>query len=87
MNQTWKIGKKPSFKPTFGPNLPPPSKSFYGFYLYLVLDINSSYYCMQFQGKIMNQTWENGWKPSFGPDFGPYLVPKIFYVDFISTKS
>ena len=26
---------------------------------------------MQFQGKLMNQTRENGKKPSFGPDFGP----------------
>ena len=23
---------------------------------------------MQFEGKLMNQTWENGQKPSFGPD-------------------
>ena len=27
---------------------------------------------MQFQGKLMNQTWENGKKSSFGPDFGPF---------------
>ena len=26
---------------------------------------------MQFQVKLMNQTWENGKKPSFRPDFGP----------------
>ena len=26
---------------------------------------------MQFQEKIMNQTWENDKKPSFGPSFGP----------------
>ena len=25
-----------------------------------------SYHCMQFQGKINNQTWENGRKLSFG---------------------
>ena len=27
---------------------------------------------MQFQGKLINQTLENGKKPSFGPDFGPF---------------
>ena len=35
-----------------------------------MLDINANFHCMQFQGKLMNQTWENGKKPSFGPDFG-----------------
>ena len=37
-----------------------------------MLDINVSYLCMQFQGKLMNQTWENDRKPSFGPEFGPF---------------
>ena len=41
-----------------------------------MLDIVASYHCMQFQGKLMNQIWENGKKPSFGPDFGP-LLPKF----------
>ena len=27
---------------------------------------------MQFQEKLMNQTWENGKKPSFGINFGPF---------------
>ena len=27
---------------------------------------------MQFQGKLMNQIWENGKNPSFGPDFDPF---------------
>ena len=33
-----------------------------------VLDVThyASYHCMQFQGKQMNQTLENGKKPSFG---------------------
>ena len=38
---------------------------------------------MQFQGKLMKQTWENGKKPSFGPDFGafgPNLDPKYFFL-------
>ena len=34
--------------------------------------IVASYHCIQFQVKLMNQTWENGKKPSFEPDFGPY---------------
>ena len=34
--------------------------------------IVSSYRCMQFQGRLMNQTWENVKKPSFGPDFDPF---------------
>ena len=28
-----------------------------------------SYHCMQFQVKLMDQTWENIKKPSFGPEF------------------
>ena len=27
---------------------------------------------MQFKGKLINQTKENGKKPNFGPDFGPF---------------
>ena len=38
---------------------------FHGFYLYYMLDIVASYHCMQFQGRLTNQTWENGKKPSF----------------------
>ena len=72
MNQTWKNAKKPSFGPNFGPfvsNLPP-LEFFSGFYLGYMLGINANYHCMQFQGKQMNQTWENSRKPSCGPDFG-----------------
>ena len=46
-----------------------------------MLDIVASYHWMQFQGKILNQTWENDKKPSFGTDFGPFgwnLGPKHF---------
>ena len=35
-----------------------------------MLDIVASYQCMQFQGKLMNQTWEYGKKPNFEPNFG-----------------
>ena len=44
---------------------------------------------MQFKGKLMNQTWENGEKPNFGPDFylfGSNLTLKFFFVGFLSTK-
>ena len=37
-----------------------------------MLDIVANYHCVQFQGKLMNQTSENGKKPSFGPNFGPF---------------
>ena len=30
------------------------------------------YHCMQFQGKLMNQTLENGKKTSFKPIIGPF---------------
>ena len=36
---------------------------------------------MQFKGKLMNQTWENGKKTSFEPNislFGANVGPKIF---------
>ena len=37
-----------------------------------MLENFASYHCMQFQGKLMNKTWENGKKPSFKPNFGPF---------------
>ena len=36
-----------------------------------MLDIVASYHCMQFQGKLMNQSQENGEKPHFGFNLGP----------------
>ena len=62
-----------------------------------MLDIVASFHCMQFQGKLINQTRENGEKPSFrtyfdpfglnfGP-FGPNLDSKIFSINFILTIS
>ena len=35
-----------------------------------MLEIVGSYHCMQFQGKLMIQTQENGKKPDFRPDIG-----------------
>ena len=74
MNQTWENGRKPSFGTDFGPCDPNlgPKKIFHQFFLYYILDIVASYHYMQFQGRIMNQTWENAKKPSFGPNFGPF---------------
>ena len=53
--------KKHSFKTDFGPfgqNLGL-KRFFHGFYLCYMLDIVASYHCMQFQGNLMKQTWEN----------------------------
>ena len=36
-----------------------------------MLDIVASYHSIQFQGKRMVQTPENGEKLQFGPDLGP----------------
>ena len=37
-----------------------------------MLDIVANYHCMQFQGKLMNQTWRNRKKTSFESDFDPF---------------
>ena len=40
---------------------------------------------MQFKGKLMNQTWENGEKPNPGPDFylfGSNLGSQVFFRGF-----
>ena len=71
--------KKPSFGPnfdSFGPNLSP--NFFRVFYLHYMLYIATSYHHMQFQGKLMNQTWENGKKLSFGPKLWPPIRSKIW---------
>ena len=44
-----------------------------------MLDIVTSYDCMQFQEKLMIQTQENGEKPQFRPDLGPFRPPKFFF--------
>ena len=48
-----------------------------------MLDIVTSYHCMQFQGKLMDQTLENGKKPILGTNFslfGRNLGPPIFFL-------
>ena len=46
---------------------------------------------MEFKGKLMTQTGENGKKPNFGAHFGlcprPPPKKKIFFVGFTSTRS
>ena len=88
MNQAWE--RKWQKKPSFGTNIDPfgtnlgPKNFFHTFYLYYI-DIVASYHCMRFQGKLMNQTWENSKKPSFKTDFGlfgPNLGPKNFFHGF-----
>ena len=58
-------------------------------YLYYMLDIVASYHRMQYQGKLMNQTWENGKKTNFESNFGlfgPNLGPLIFFLGFTSNR-
>ena len=55
-----------------------------------MLQIVASYRCMQLQGKLMSQTWENDKKPSFGTNFGPFgpnLGHKNFFMNFTYTAS
>ena len=61
MNQTKENSKEPNFGPNWEPPASPPQFLF-DFYLYYMLYIVASYHCMQFQGKLMKQTWENGEK-------------------------
>ena len=68
-------------KPNFGPNFIP--QYFCGFYLDEMLYIVASYHCMQFQGKLMNQTCEkdkkkNSFRPHFG-SFSPRLGSQNFF--------
>ena len=80
-NQTSENDKKRSFGPYFGPHLGP-QNFFREFYFYYMLDIVASYHCIQLQGKLMNQTWENDENSNLGPDFcsfGPHLGTKSFF--------
>ena len=45
-----------------------------------MLYIVASYPCMQFQGTLINQTWENNRNSNFGPKFGP---PNFFLWIFL----
>ena len=86
MNQTWENGKKPSFGTDFGPFGPNLGTKifFHEFYLYYMLDIVASYHCMQFQVKLINQTWENGKNLASGPSLAP-LAENFFFMNFTSN--
>ena len=56
-------------------------------YAQQMLEIVANYHCMLFQGKLMNQTWENGKKPSFRPDFETFwrnFGPQKFFSWFLN---
>ena len=47
-----------------------------------MLEIVASSHCMQFQGKLMIKTQENGGKPHFGPNYArlaQILAAKLFF--------
>ena len=51
-----------------------------------MLGIVTCYYCIQFQGKRMVQTQENGEKSHFGPDLGllgPNPGRPIFFIKLL----
>ena len=51
-----------------------------------MLDINSVYHCIQFQGKFIIQTQENGKEPDFGPDLsllGPNSDHQKFLIKLV----
>ena len=66
---------------------------FHGFYLQQILCIVASYQCIQFQGKLMNQTLKNS-KKHFEKNVSVTIlaslakiwVTKTFFVDFTSTR-
>ena len=45
-----------------------------------MLDIVPVYTPMQYQGKLMMQTWENNEKRNFGSNFGPNIFFPEFYL-------
>ena len=56
MSQFWKNEKQPNFGPNFGPQF------FLQVLPLLEGSIVQSHHLMQFKGKLINQTWENGKK-------------------------
>ena len=58
-------------------NLVSAQKLFTEFYLYYMLDNVASYHCLQFHGKLKNQTWENGKKTTWLQDWFWPLRPKF----------
>ena len=88
MSQSWGNGEKSSFGPYFGPFWLKFEPQIFFSWILAQLDVKivASYSCMQFQGKLMNQTWENEKKnlvsdpivPKFGPpNCFKYLAPSV----------
>ena len=84
MNQTWENGQKKKKKYClvlvhFGTILI--TKFFLMWLISTNIDVNivASYHCMQFQEKLMNQSWKNGRKNLVS---GPLLGTKIFFHGF-----
>ena len=50
-----------------------------------MLDIVASYHCMQFQGKLIIQSQEDGEKPHFGSNLGP-SGPNSGHIFFFSKS-
>ena len=61
MIQTWENGKKPSFGPDFGPFGQNPGHQIFFSKIWRrqSLDIMVSYHHVQYQKKLMIQSWEN----------------------------
>ena len=79
INQTKTNGENPNFGPDFGSFflIQVPKVFFRGFYLYQMLSIVASCYSMQFQGKLIIQTQENGNKSRFGTNLGLFSPRQV----------
>ena len=69
-----KMAKNLVFWPKFGPQ----RFFFHEFYIWKMLEIVANYHWMLFQGKLMNQIWENGKKNKSQTQFWP----KKFFCGF-----
>ena len=77
MNQTREMAKKTNFGPGFGQFGTNFNQNFFcGCYIHQILTIVSNFHCMQFQGKLRNQTCEMTKKTQFQAQFWP-LRPKL----------
>ena len=77
MNQTREMAKKTNFGPGFGQFGTNFNQNFFcGCYIHQILTIVSNFHCMQFQGKLRNQTCEMTKKTQFQARFWP-LRPKL----------
>ena len=85
MTQTWENDKNPNFRPNFGTIF-----FFVSFNLYL-LDTVPSYHPIQFKGKLIYQTWENGKRKlilsQILANFAQIWAPQIYFMRFTSTNN